>query len=196
MENLPSQPGDCGRYAAQSNMDRLVLRYGDITRLNVDAIVNAANESLLGGGGVDGAIQEAAGPKLVAASRLLAPCHAGNAVMTPGFNLRARHVIHAVGPVYLDGTSNEPDTLRRTYLSSLRIAEQNKLLTIAFPCISTGAYGFPSPSACEIAIQAVTQWQREHIHPNGVTFCCYNQSDFDLYETRLDDLGIAFKIVD
>ena len=124
-------------------MARIELYSGDITRLGVDAIVNAANESLLCGGGVDGAIHLAAGRELVVASSQLAPCPAGNARITPGFDLPAKFVIHAVGPIFYDDEKNAPKLLKETYLAALRIAADNKLDAIAIPCISTGAYGFP-----------------------------------------------------
>lgn len=171
-------------------MTRIQLFAGDITTLHVDAIVNAANQSLLGGGGVDGAIHAAAGPRLVAASRRLAPCPSGNAKMTPGFDLAARLVIHAVGPVFTDGRQGESNVLKQTYESALRLANIESLETIAFPCISTGAYGFPSDSACEIAIATVLSWQSRHQRPQTVVFCCFEQSDFELYADRLEQLGI------
>ena len=176
-------------------MARIQLFAGDITTLNVDAIVNAANESLLGGGGVDGAIHAAAGPRLVAASRRLAPCPSGNAKMTPGFNLAARLVIHAVGPVFTDGRQGESHVLTQTYESALRLASVESLETIAFPCTSTGAYGFPSQSASDIAIETVLNWQSSHQHPRTVVFCCFEQSDFELYANRLDQLGILHEYV-
>ena len=171
-------------------MKPIALHSGDLTRLAVDAIVNAANESLLGGGGVDGAIHAAAGPQLVAASRELAPCPAGSARMTPGFELKARYVIHAVGPVYHDGSQGEAETLERTYLSALDLADSESLSTVAFPCISTGVYGFPKPEACEIAINTVMDWQAVHACPETVVFCCFNQEDLHLYAKRLQGLGV------
>src|SRR3954470_5439227 len=125
----------------------------DITTLDVDAIVNAANASLLGGGGVDGAIHRAAGPKLAVAAGAMAPCATGDAVITPGFHLRARFVIHTVGPVWQGGGRNEADLLQRAYESSFRRAEEEKSIhTIAFPAISTGVYGFPRELAAPIAV--------------------------------------------
>jgi len=169
---------------------RIQLHAGDITALNVDAIVNAANSSLLGGGGVDGAIHNVAGPELVAASKLLAPCPAGDAKLTPGFNLPARYVIHAVGPVYGDGSLGESDVLRRTYKSALQIASSESMESVAFPCISTGVYRFPADEACQIAIETVMNWQANHDHPDLVVFCCFGQRDVNLYAERLEPLGI------
>ena len=171
-------------------MARIQLFAGDITTLAVDAIVNAANQSLLGGGGVDGAIHHAAGPQLVAASRLLAPCPAGDARRTAGFDLPAGNVIHAVGPIYRDGNQGEADTLRKTYQAVLRIAADQAYETIAVPCISTGAYAFPADLACQIAIDAVIRWQEENEHPATVIFCCFEQSDVALYTARMSDLGL------
>lgn len=164
---------------------------GDITTLKVDAIVNAANSSLLGGGGVDGAIHAAAGPELVVASRPLAPCPAGEARITSGFRLPAKYVIHAVGPIYRDGKSGEAETLRQTYASVLSIASKSQLQSIAFPCISTGAFMFPPQRACEIAVDVVAKWQSKNEYPSMVIFCCFNDSDTSIYADRLNDLGLS-----
>ena len=166
------------------------LHCGDITKLDVDAIVNAANELLIGGGGVDGAIHAAAGPKLLDASRKLAPCPAGNARLTPGFNLNARFVIHAVGPTYRDGRRGESDKLTDTYQAALKISDEEKFGSIAFPCISTGAYSFPQELACEIAIRTCLDWCAEHNNPETIVFCCFEPSDQLLYTERLTELGI------
>lgn len=166
---------------------RMTVVQGDITRLAVDAIVNAANSSLLGGGGVDGAIHRAAGPELLAECRRLKGCPTGQARMTAGYRLTARHVIHTVGPVYEDGRSGEPDLLRSCYRESLRLAAEAGLETIAFPCISTGVYGYPKEDACAVAVAAAAEWLKLHELPKTVTFCCFGAEDADLYRNRLTE---------
>jgi O-acetyl-ADP-ribose deacetylase (regulator of RNase III) len=164
---------------------RMIVVQGDITKLKVDAIVNAANRTLLGGGGVDGAIHRAAGAELYEECRLLNGCETGQAKMTRGYALPAKHVIHTVGPIYENGTSGEPALLASCYRESLRLAAEAKLETIAFPCISTGVYGYPARSACAIAVEAVADWLVATELPRTVTFCCFSTSDAELYRSRL-----------
>jgi O-acetyl-ADP-ribose deacetylase (regulator of RNase III) len=172
--------------------DRVRVVRGDITRLDVDAIVNAANESLLGGGGVDGAIHRAAGPGLLTECHRLGGCPRGAARLTGGYRLLAKYVIHAVGPVYETGREGEADLLRSCYRKSLRLAAEQKLWTVAFPCISTGAFGYPKEEACQIATEAVLGWLGRNEYPRQVTFCCYEPEDADCYRRALrDSLGAA-----
>ncbi len=165
--------------------ERMRIVVGDITKLDVDAIVNAANESLLGGGGVDGAIHRAAGPGLLAECRKLGGCKTGHAKMTGGHRLLARHVIHAVGPVYDGGGYGEADLLASCYRESLQLAADAGLESIAFPCISTGVYGYPKPEACDVAVSAVVEWLAKNDLPRAVTFCCFADEDAELYRARL-----------
>jgi O-acetyl-ADP-ribose deacetylase (regulator of RNase III) len=158
----------------------------NIVTLEVDAIVNAANESLLGGGGVDGAIHRAAGPELLAECRTLHGCKTGDAKITQGYRLAARHVIHTVGPVYRDGKSGEADLLASCYRRSLEVADANGLKSIAFPSISTGAFGYPIEDAVQIAVGATRAFLREHKGIAEVVFCCFSQSDLALYQEALD----------
>lgn len=159
---------------------------GDITTLDVDAIVNAANSTLLGGGGVDGAIHRAAGPALARAAGPLGPCPPGEAVLTPGFGLRARFVIHAVGPIWSGGDHGEPAILRRLYLHAFQIArETSGIRSIALPAISTGAYGFPKDRAARIALAVMAD---NEPHFERIVACLFDPESEQLYARALDDL--------
>jgi O-acetyl-ADP-ribose deacetylase (regulator of RNase III) len=149
---------------------RLILVRGDITKLAVDAIVNAANTTLLGGGGVDGAIHRAAGPELLAECKTLGGCRPGEAKITRGYSLPARFVIHTVGPVWSGGNRGEPETLANCYRNSLRTASENGLRTIAFPAISCGVYRYPIPGAAQIAVETTSEFLRENSSITEVTF--------------------------
>jgi O-acetyl-ADP-ribose deacetylase (regulator of RNase III) len=165
---------------------RIELQQGDITTLAVDAIVNAANSRLAGGGGVDGAIHRAAGyEQLQAACRKLGGCETGDAKITPGFNLPAQHIIHTVGPVYRDGAHGEPELLASCYRRSLEVAVQNGDRTIAFPAISTGVYGYPFDEATEIALKTTAGFLRQNESIERVTFIFFGRSDYDAAEEIL-----------
>ncbi|HUI09525.1 MAG TPA: O-acetyl-ADP-ribose deacetylase [Bacteroidota bacterium] len=163
----------------------LILLRGDITDQEVDAIVNAANSSLMGGGGVDGAIHRAGGPRIheecLAIRSSCGDCQPGKAVITSGGNLKARHVIHTVGPVWHGGTQGEDDTLASAYRSSLALAASRALHTVAFPSISTGAYGFPLERASLIALDTVTSFLKSDTSIQEVRFVVYSQSDYEIY---------------
>jgi O-acetyl-ADP-ribose deacetylase (regulator of RNase III) len=162
---------------------------GDITRLEVDAIVNAANESLLGGGGVDGAIHAAAGPELLAECRTIGGCPTGEARITGGHGLAAGHVIHTVGPVWQGGGENEESLLAGCYRNSLELARDNRLRTIAFPAISTGVYRFPAARAAEIAVRTVADFLARNEMPVSALFCCFGQESTDAHRAALEALG-------
>lgn len=157
---------------------------GDITTLAVDAIVNAANCSLLGGGGVDGAIHRAAGPGLLEACRKFGGCRTGEARITPGFRLPARFVIHTPGPVWHGGDRNEPELLRNCYNNSLLLAAEAGCRSIAFPCISTGVYHYPARAAAEIAVTAAREWSGPL--PEEVIFCCFSAGTLAIYRELLE----------
>lgn len=165
--------------------DRLSVVVGDITRLSVDAIVNAANEPLTGGGGVDGAIHHAAGPELLEYCMTLGGCPTGEARITPGFRLAARHIIHTVGPIWYGGESGEPELLAACYRACLSLARENGIRTIAFPAISTGAYGYPVTLATETAVAAVREMMARPTCVEHVCFCCFSEAVAEYYDTAL-----------
>jgi O-acetyl-ADP-ribose deacetylase (regulator of RNase III) len=165
-------------------MGRIRIVQGDITQLEVDAIVNAANSSLLGGGGVDGAIHRAAGPALLEACRLLGGCPTGEARITPGFQLPAAWVIHTVGPVWHGGKQGEAALLRACYANSFALARQKGIKRIAFPAISTGVYGYPKPQASEIALAAMHEARDDF---DEIIACCFAHEDAERYAVLCDD---------
>jgi O-acetyl-ADP-ribose deacetylase len=165
---------------------RLSLLEGDITKIPVDAIVNAANTSLLGGGGVDGAIHRAAGPELLAECRTLGGCPTGEAKITAGYRLPAKYVIHTVGPIWGGGNRGEPELLARCYRNSLALATKHQVRKIAFPAISCGVYGYPIQDACRIAVRETTAYLKTTELPESVIFVCFGREIYDAYQTALD----------
>lgn len=170
------------RIAIEPDNPVISIEMGDITKSDCEAIVNAANKSLLGGGGVDGAIHAAAGKKLLEECRTLGGCQTGQAKLTKGYDLKAKYVIHTVGPVYTGKASDEV-MLRSCYLSSLDLAKENNIHTIAFPAISTGVYGYPVEKAVPIAAKAVLEWiEKNRDYDMRVTFVCFNEKIYDLFK--------------
>jgi O-acetyl-ADP-ribose deacetylase (regulator of RNase III) len=173
----------------QEILRRIEVVTADITTLAVDAIVNAANETLLGGGGVDGAIHRAAGPKLLEECRTIGGCPTGEARITAGYELPARFVIHTVGPVWRGGAAGESRLLGACYAESLRLARQNQIETLAFPAISTGVYGYPMDAATKIAVREVGAWLVANDVPVRVTFCCFRDADAAVYRACVAGLA-------
>jgi O-acetyl-ADP-ribose deacetylase (regulator of RNase III) len=170
------------------NSSTLELVQGDITRQATDAIVNAANSGLRGGGGVDGAIHRAGGPAIMAECRKIGGCPPGNAVITTGGNLPAKRVIHTVGPIWRGGGHGEPETLANAYRNSLRLASEHKLATVAFPSISTGVYGYPIDQAARVALATVIDYLQGHPEIELVRFVLFSAADYAVYEAALGEL--------
>ncbi|MBZ6386254.1 MULTISPECIES: O-acetyl-ADP-ribose deacetylase [Pantoea] len=170
--------------------EKITLVAGDITKINADAIVNAANSSLLGGGGVDGAIHRAGGPEIVEECKIIrnrqGGCHTGDAVITTAGKLPARYVIHTVGPVWNGGSQNEAELLKRAYQSCFRLAQQHDIKTIAFPSISTGIYRFPKKRAAEIALEAIRDALADNPALEEVKIVCFDEENFEIYAGLLN----------
>jgi O-acetyl-ADP-ribose deacetylase len=175
--------------ARQLGHARLDVIVADITTLGVDAIVNAANSSLLGGGGVDGAVHRAAGPELLAECHTLHGCATGDAKITKGYQLKARHVIHTVGPVWNDGSHGEDDLLASCYRRSIALCQEHGLASVAFPAISTGVYRFPADRAAQIAVATVTDALAAAPAVNHVIFCCFSKDSAKRHVAALADVG-------
>lgn len=168
--------------------ERIRIHTGDITRLAVDAVVNAANSSLLGGGGVDGAIHRAAGPELEFECRMLNGCKVGDAKLTKGYRLPARYIIHTVGPVWQGGSKGEAGLLASCYRRSLEIARAHDCRTVAFPAISTGIYRYPKNEAADIAVGTASDFLQQNALPETVVFCCFDDQTAELYQRAVADL--------
>lgn len=171
---------------------RLIILQGDITQIKADAIVNAANRTLLGGGGVDGAIHRAAGPELLEECKTLGGCETGQAKITKAYNLPAKFIIHTVGPIYGAENGQEAELLASCYTNSLKLAEQNGVKTIAFPCISTGAFRYPQDEAAKIAITSVKKYFDDNHQSSieSVTFVTFNELDYNIYRQLLENSEI------
>ena len=170
------------------NQGAIELVQGDITEEETDAIVNAANSGLRGGAGVDGAIHRAGGPAITAETRKIGGCPTGQAVITTGGNLKARHVIHAVGPIYRGGTEGEADLLTSAYLSSLKLASAHGLKSIAFPAISAGVYGYPLPEAARIALSTAINYLKQHTDLERIRFVLFDRRTHDIFADELQKL--------
>ncbi len=172
---------------------KIELYKGDITKLKVDAIVNAANNSLLGGGGVDGAIHRAAGPELLEYNRKLGGCATGEAKISPGFRLPAKYIIHTVGPIWQEGTANEDQLLANCYENSLKLAAERNIKSIAFPAISTGIYGFPLERATRIAVKTVQSFLENNDVIEKIIFVCFDEKAYRVYESILKEANLSFE---
>ena len=170
-------------------LEHIHIQKGDITKMNVDAIVNAANPSLLGGGGVDGAIHRAAGPQLLEECKTLGGAHPGEAKITKGYKLPAKYVIHTPGPVYRDGNNNEAAILKNSYYNSMRLAKENGCNSIAFPAISTGVYGYPKKEACQIALTTVIDFMKNENFFIDVYFVLFDDDNYTIYKHYLSELS-------
>jgi O-acetyl-ADP-ribose deacetylase len=170
-------------------LDRIDIVQGDITKQAVDAIVNAANTSLLGGGGVDGAIHRAAGPELLEECRTLGGCPTGDARITKGYRLPAKWVIHTPGPVWRGGRRGEPELLANCYRTSLALAAGKGARSVAFPSISTGVYGYPIEEACRVALKVAAEFLRSNATIEKVVFVCFSRADAEVYRQALKELG-------
>jgi O-acetyl-ADP-ribose deacetylase len=177
-----------GHLQTKEIKSRLVLKLGDITKEDVDAIVNAANSSLLGGGGVDGAIHRAGGPAILEQCKKLGGCEPGDAKITTGGRLRAKYVIHTVGPIWYGGKDGEPEILASAYRRSLEVASENQCRTVAFPSISTGAYGFPIDLAAKIALKTIVDYLDSHPEIEQVRMIRFSQNDFDVYSREVREI--------
>lgn len=171
--------------------DRIQIILGDITRQHVDAIVNAANNSLLGGGGVDGAIHRAAGPRLLEECRMLGGCETGKAKITKGYNLPAAFIIHTVGPVWRGGKSGETELLASAYKNSLILSTNYNIKTLAFPSISTGAYGYPLKEAAAVALQTIIDFLKINSIPEKVLMVCFSSETADVYNKELEKIKLT-----
>lgn len=169
-------------------LNKISVKKGDITKEKADAIVNAANPALLGGGGVDGAIHRAAGPGLLEECRKLGGCRHGEARITKGYNLPAKYVIHTPGPIYKDGKRGEADILRNSYYNSMKLAKENTLKSIVFPAISTGVYGYPKKEGAEIAIKTVVDFMMDENYLIEVTFIQFDNENYEIYNILLEGL--------
>ncbi len=175
-------------------MKRIEIIEGDITTFQADAIVNAANRSLLGGRGVDGAIHRAAGPKLLEECKTLKGCNTGEAKITKGYNLPAKYVIHTVGPVWNGGSQNEEDLLIRCYQNSLKTAVENNISTIAFPSISTGVYGYPMEQAAEAAIRTISYFLQTNLSVKKVFLVCFGQQAYTIHRKKFEEIQDSLNI--